>query len=307
MVIRTSEDIDFSTFPESDGQAMAETRAEVVQMVDLQWELQALFSLQGRAPVTVGGNQFVYYNPANGRDNISPDVYVVFGVAVPSPAKWRTWVEGKFPDIVFEITSPSTQAHDLSEGPRGKRRLYAELGAQEYYIYDPQQVMDLPFLGYALRDGRMEPLAALPGGGVWSPLLGTELRPLAMARIEWRPAGVWLRVIDPRTGEPIPIAEEEHVAFRTTRERLTATRERLAATREQLTTTRGQLTSTRGQLTSTRGQLTTTQEQLTTTREQLDLKELARLAVEERAVSVETELRRLRDELAQRHDQDPMS
>jgi len=53
--------------------------------------------------------------------------------------------------------------------------------------------------------------------------------------------------------------------------------------------------------------LTTTQEQLTTTREQLDLKELARLAAEERAVSVETELRLLRDELAQRHDQDPMS
>ena len=293
MVIRTPEDIDFSTFPESDGQPMAETRDNVIQMVDLQWELQALFSLQGRAPVTVGGNQFVYYNPANGRDNISPDVYVVFGVAVPSPAKWRTWVEGKFPDIVFEITSPSTQAHDLSEGPRGKRRLYAELGAQEYYIYDPQQVMDPPFLGYALRDGRMERLPEAPHGGIESPLLGTELRPMAMARMEWRPAGVWLRVIDPRTGEPIPIAEEEHVAFRTTREQLTATRE--------------QLTTTGEQLTSTREQLTSTQEQLTTTQEQLDMKELARLAAEERAVRVETELRLLRDELAQRRDQDSTS
>ncbi len=276
MVIRTPEDSD-----------------NVIQMVDLQWELQALFSLQGRAPVTVGGNQFVYYNPANGRDNISPDVYVVFGVAVPSPAKWRTWVEGKFPDIVFEITSPSTQAHDLSEGPRGKRRLYAELGAQEYYIYDPQQEMDPPFLGYALRDGRMERLPGLPHGGIESPLLGTELRPMAMARIEWRPAGVWLRVIDPRTGEPIPVAEEEHVAFRTTREQLTATREQLTTTREQLTTTQEQLTATR--------------EQLTTTQEQLDMKELARLAAEERAVRVETELRLLRDELARRHDQNSTS
>ena len=293
MVIRTPEDIDFSTFPESDGQPMAETRDNVIQMVDLQWELQALFSLQGRAPVTVGGNQFVYYNPANGRDNISPDVYVVFGVEVLAPAKWQTWVEGKFPDIVFEITSPSTQAHDLSEGPRGKRRLYAELGAQEYYIYDPQQVMDPPFLGYALRDGRMERLPEAPHGGIESPLLGTELRPMAMARMEWRPAGVWLRVIDPRTGEPIPIAEEEHVAFRTTREQLTATRE--------------QLTTTGEQLTSTREQLTSTQEQLTTTQEQLDMKELARLAAEERAVRVETELRLLRDELAQRRDQDSTS
>jgi len=101
---------------------------------------------------------------------------------------------------VFEITSPSTQAHDLSEGPRGKRRLYAELGAQEYYIYDPQQEMDPPFLGFALSEGRMEPLPVLASGEIASPLLGTELRPMTIPQMEWRAAGVWLRVIDPRTG-----------------------------------------------------------------------------------------------------------
>ena len=135
---------------------------------------------------------------------------------------------------------------------------------------------DIDFSTFPESDGRMERLPGLPRGGIESPLLGTELRPMAMARIEWRPAGVWLRVIDPRTGEPIPIAEEEHVAFRATREQLTTTRE----------------------------QLTTTREQLTTTREQLDMKELARLAAEERAVRVETELRLLRDELARRQDSD---
>jgi len=104
MVIRTPEDIDytpedidFSTFPESDGQPMAETTANVIQMVDLLGELKALFSLQGRGPVTVGGNQFVYYNPANGRDNISPDIYVVFGVAVLTPAKMAHLGRGQVP------------------------------------------------------------------------------------------------------------------------------------------------------------------------------------------------------------------
>jgi len=278
MVIRTPEDIDldFSTFPDSDGQPMAETTANVVQMVDLVWELKALFSLQGRAPVTVGGNQFVYYNPANGRDNISPDVYVVFGVEVLAPAKWCTWVEGKFPDIVFEITSPSTQAHDLSEGPRGKRRLYAALGAQEYYIYDPQQVMVPPLLGYESRGGRMEPLAALAGGGVWSPLLGTELRPLAMARIEWRPAGVWLRVIDPRTGEPIPVAEEEHHELQATREQLTVEeRARLAAERRAADEERARLAA-----------------------------DQARLAADQRAEQAEAELQTLHALLARRQDTD---
>ena len=276
MVIRTPEDIDldFSTFPESDGQPMAETTANVVQMVDLVWELKALFSLQERGPVTVSGNQFVYYNPVNGRDNISPDVYVVFGVDVPLPAKWRTWVEGPFPHVVFEITSPSTEAHDLSDRPGGKRRLYAELGAQEYYVYDPQGEMNPPFRGFALSEGRMEPLPYTPLGGIESPLLETELRPMPIPRlviphVELRPAGVWLRVINPRTGEPIPIPEEERVALLATQERLDSTQERLDSTQERLAA-----------------------------------EEVARLAAEERAMSAETELRLLRDALARRQDAD---
>ncbi len=115
MVIRTPEDIDFSTFPESDGQPMAETTANVIQMLDLWWTLGQLFKAQGRDGVTtVGANQFVYYNRFNGRDNISPDVYVIFDRPPPAPPSWKTWIEGKFPDVVFEITSPSTQANDLS-------------------------------------------------------------------------------------------------------------------------------------------------------------------------------------------------
>ncbi len=233
MAIRTPEDIDFSTFPDSDGQPMAETHANAVQMVDLQWTLQTLFARQGRAATTaVGGNQFVYYNPSNGRDNISPDVYVIFDRPPPVPPKWQTWVEGKFPDIVFEITSPSTEAQDLSVARGGKRRLYAEQGAREYYIYDPQQVMVPPLLGYESRGDRMEPLSALPSGGVWSPLLGVELRPLAMPETQRRPAGVWLRVIDPWTGRPIPIAEEEHDELQAARQQLTAEeRARLIAER----------------------------------------------------------------------------
>ncbi len=92
----------------------------------------------------------------------------------------------------------------------GKREVYARLRAREYYIYDPEQKMDPPFLGYELRGERLEQMPALPGGGIYSPLLGAELRPVAMGQSERRPVGVWLRVIDPATGQPIPIAEEEH-------------------------------------------------------------------------------------------------
>jgi len=54
----------------------------------------------------------------------------------------------------------------------------------------------------------MELLPILSSGGVMSPLLGTELRPVAMGQTERRQAGVWLRVIDPRTGQPIALTDE---------------------------------------------------------------------------------------------------
>ncbi len=214
MVTRAGIELDWSTFPESDGEPMAETLDNAVQMVDLQWTLQTLFARQGRAgTTTVGGNQFVYYNPLNGRDNISPDVYVAFDRPPPGPNKWQTWVEGGFPDIVWEITSPSTQANDLSEAAGGKRALYAQLGTKEYYIYDPEQVMTPPFQGFALRGGRMQPLPVGPGGGMYSALLGAELRPVTMAATERRPGGTWLRIIDPTTGQPVPLAEEDYRAL----------------------------------------------------------------------------------------------
>jgi len=231
MAIRTPEDIDFSTFPASDGQPMAETFANQIQMVDLEWALQTLFGQQGRAMTTaVGGNQFVYYNPFNGRDNISPDVYVAFDVPPPAPPKWQVWVQGKFPDIVWEITSASTHKEDIGR----KRALYALLGAREYYIYDPQQETEPWFQGFESREGRMEPLSLLPSGGIMSQLLGAELRPMAMGETERRPAGTWLRVIDPRTGEPVPIAAEEHDDLRETREQLAEEARARAVMREQL-------------------------------------------------------------------------
>jgi len=226
----TYPEIDWSTFPEGDGEPMAETSANAIQMVDLQFALQTLFDLQERR-VVVGGNQLMYYNPDDGREHVSPDVYAVFDRTPPAPPSWRTWERGKFPDLVFEITSPSTQDVDLGVGPRGKRRLYARLGVREYYIFDPQGEMQPPLRGYELRDGRMEPLRLLPSGGIDSRLLGTELRPVAMGETRRRPEGTWLRVIDPTSGRLIALAEEEHNALQTTRELLQVVK-RLAAAEE---------------------------------------------------------------------------
>jgi len=202
---------DVSSFPLSDGKPVAETLANMVQMYDLMYSLHRLLAAQGRTRIAIGGNQFLYYNEHNQRDNLSPDTYVALDVA-PAPRNvWFTWIEGKCPDVVFEITSPSTEKNDLSMRPRGKLRLYAELGAREYFVYDPQLVMQPILKGFALRDDGFEPLPMLPNGGIVSPLLRAELRPMAMPQGEQRPAGTYLRVFDAVTGQLYPVYDE-HVA-----------------------------------------------------------------------------------------------
>jgi len=212
-------DVDLSTFPTGDGKPMAENFVNQIQMVGLQDALRQLLEQQGQLRAAVGGNQFLYYNPYNRRDNPSPDVYVALDVAPGARNVWFTWDEGKAPDIVFEITSPSTQRQDLSTAPRGKLTLYGRLGVREYYVYDPavEGAMRPRLRAFALRgDGaerRLEEVALLEDGSARSPLLGAELRPVETPGTEWEPAGTYLRVIDPATGAPIQTAREQVVGL----------------------------------------------------------------------------------------------
>jgi len=245
-------DVDLSTFPTDDGKPMAETFVNQVQMVGLQYAVRRLLEAQGR-DAAIGGNQFLYYNPYNRRDNLSPDAYVALDVAPGARDAWFTWSEGKAPDIVFEITSWTTRRQDLSTAPRGKRALYGRMGVREYYVYDPAALAPPHLRAFALHgDGqeqRLEEVTLLPSGGVRSPLLRAELRPVATPGTEWEPAGIYLRVIDPAADEPIRVAEEVQQDYQAAlaqvmglQERLTeveqASRERLAeveqASRERL-------------------------------------------------------------------------
>ena len=180
--------VDFSSFSESDGAPMAERVENMITMVEIMFGMNYLMEIQGRTNFAVGGNQFLFYNERNGNDHLSPDVYVALGVPPGLRATWKTWLEGKCPDLVMEITSVSTQDEDTGT----KLRRYGELGAREYYIYDPLHTLVLPLQAYRYEGGRPVPLP-VARGRVRSPLLGAELRVV----------GTYLRVVDPRTGEPI--------------------------------------------------------------------------------------------------------
>ncbi len=272
MTTQTKPIVDLSSFPTGDGKPLAETYRNGTQMLDLLFVFYRLMEAQGRTRFTVGGNQFLYYyyNPYNKRENLSPDVFVALDVAPGPRDVWFTWEEGKCPDVVFEISSPSTGRNDLGTGPKGKLRIYAELGAREYYVYDPQLVMRPILKGFELRQGRFAPLPIDASGGIISPLLRAELRPMPMAGVGDRLPGTYLRVIDARTGQPFPVPEELQHNYEGLQHDYVVAQQRLGAEQQAR-----------------------------------DEAERARQAAEQRAAQAEAELEQLRAALARQQDLSP--
>ena len=128
------------------------------------------------------------------------------------------WEEGKPPDFVLEVASPSTAGRDAQH----KVGEYASLGVREYWRLDPDgSLMASPLEGYVASAGGYDAASAVAvGGRVWlrSEVLGLELRG------ERRDRGTVLVFRDPRTGEEWASAAE--------REQQAAERERQALERE---------------------------------------------------------------------------
>ena len=184
-------EIDFSTFPGKDGKPMADTERNQREMINTMFALRQPLEPLGHH---VGGNLIIYYNPENGLDHLSPDVFVALDRDAGLRESWKTWLEGKFPEVVVEIASPSTQQRDLNE----KVERYGALGAREYYIHDPERRQQPAFRGYRAAGGVLLPVPNPSGTSIRSGVLGLELRVVEG----------WLRVIDPVSGEPYPTPDE---------------------------------------------------------------------------------------------------
>jgi len=79
----------------------------------------------------------VQWDPSNLRRHVMPDVFVSLGVpARPGQRRsYATWVEGKGPDLVFEVASESTVDRDLGEK---LARYRDDLAVREYVLFDPR-------------------------------------------------------------------------------------------------------------------------------------------------------------------------
>jgi hypothetical protein len=139
----------------------------------------------------------MYYVPNDKRRHVSPDVFVSKGIPNTYLDVYFVWVEGKGPDVVFEISSASTRKVDTDK----KYRLYQDvLHVSEYFLFDPYEEYLKPSLqGFRLRGGVYVPIPAAEGR-LYSEQMGLE-----MGRV-----GQFLRLYDPATGQMLLTWKERH-------------------------------------------------------------------------------------------------
>lgn len=204
--------------PEEDGVPLETNwhRAQINLLIDV-----VTHRWRDRTDFFVGGNMFVYYSlrQVRNRDYKGPDFFLVKDVEGARPrGKWVVWEEdGRFPDAIVELMSPSTAAEDLGR----KKGLYERtFHTPDYFAYDPDADR---LYGWRLLDQTYTPLAANAGGHLWSAELEAWVGRWSGDYLGQ--TAVWLRLFDddgrllPTQGE----AGEQRAA------ELTAENERLRA------------------------------------------------------------------------------
>jgi Uma2 family endonuclease len=203
-------------YPTSDGKPRAETdwHRDLMQAL-----IQTLkFCYAERSRVYVSGNLLLFHEPGNRRRHVSPDVFVVKGVAKHDRPNYLLWEERKGPDVVIELTSSSTRREDLED----KYQLYRDvLRVKEYFLFDPLgDYLDPPLQGHRLRGGQYHPIRAVAGR------LPSQVLHLHLER-----NGRELRLFDPAASRWLPTPLERAAAAEAENERL---RRELADLRQRL-------------------------------------------------------------------------
>lgn len=198
------------------------------------------FYWRDRHDFFLGGNIFVYYSPLQlfTEDYRGPDVTIVLDVKHHPRKSWVCWQEGKPPDMVIEVISPSTKTIDKIK----KKRIYQDLmKAPEFVWYDPY---DVETAGFTMENGVYRPMRRDANDGLISEKLGLHL-------VLWHgtyqdSTTTWLRWFTPEgVLLPTPAEAFHREQQRATQEQQRATREQQRATKEQQRATQEQLRAER--------------------------------------------------------------
>jgi Uma2 family endonuclease len=250
-LLRTADEIEY---PESDGKPMGETD------LHRDWMSRILDILRYRyrgQRVYVASNLLVYYQQGEPRKFVVPDDFVVKDCDPGRRRTYKIWEECKAPDVVFEVTSRSTRREDQVWKPQ----VYARVGVQEYFLYDPTaDYLDPPLQGFRYKDGQYEPIQADETGALQCDQLDILLR-LQADRLE---------MYDRRSGDLLTTEAEAANAARHTAE---AARHTAEAARHTAEAARESAEAAR------------------------EAAQLRAQAAEKRAAELEAEIQRLREEL----------
>lgn len=208
-------------YPDEDGQPMAEGDAQRDSLLSAVSTLGHYF--QPRPDVYVSGNLFIYYEQGNPEAVVAPDVFVIFGVSNRRRRSYKVWEEkNRVPNFVLEITSKTTRSKDQG----AKKGIYAFLGVEEYFQYDPTGDYLQPQLqGHRLAAGNYYPISSTVSDEVSlrSEVLGLDLR------LE---AGT-LRFYNPVRGDKLLTYEESEQARQAAEARIAELEAQLRAIQEQ--------------------------------------------------------------------------
>jgi Uma2 family endonuclease len=157
-------------YPDSDGMPMAESDLHRKIMNEVIDRLIARYAK--RDDVYVTGNLLVYYVEGDPRVSLAPDCFVVFGVPSGDRRIYKVWEEGKFPTVVFEITSKTTEREDMGK----KFEIYQDTWkVKELFLFDPtEDYLDPPMVGYRMSRGELKVIKPV-GGRITSKELGVTL------------------------------------------------------------------------------------------------------------------------------------
>jgi len=160
---------------EGDGEPL-ESDWHVVQIHLLDELVRQLW--HGRTDFFCGGNMFIYYSLRQARSvkrgrplYKGPDFFVVKDVDGTKPRKyWAVWEEeGRYPDVIVELLSPSTAQKDKVDN----LRLYAHtFRTPEYFWYD---VETGELAGFRRIQGEYVAIEPNEKGWLWSQELGVYL------------------------------------------------------------------------------------------------------------------------------------
>jgi Uma2 family endonuclease len=243
-----------------------------------------------------GGNMFLYYDLKQAEKVIQfvqgqrrrapykgPDFFVVLGGVdgTKDRKRWVVWHEGgRYPDVIIEITSPSTKSKDTKDN----LLLYSKVfRTREYYWYDEASG---ELVGYRLQGDDYVPIAPNENGWLWSEVLGVWLGVSDLPYQGWRYR--WLRYYDAE-GRLVPTGEEA--------ERARAEAERQRAEQAEQRAARERLRREQERQRAEAERILREQERLREQAEQrAEQERLLREQAEQRLAELEAELKRLRGE-----------